>query len=146
MKLLATLARAFPALVLGSGAIPACTCSQTPALPAEAAADFGNLAVPAPGAGEMVPYLAAARAVIEKKAPASLPALPGRRVFVAFWPGQGGGTRGEALALVASANGSTLGDAVLGAAGRVAAELAPLAPGHDPTTGRIEIDVATSLA
>ena len=129
----------------GLAAIPACTCSQTPALPAEAAADFGNLAAPAPGAGEMALYLAAARAILEKKAPApspgSLPTLPGRRVFVAFWPGRGGGTRGEAL--VGSANGSTLADAVLGAAGRVAADLTP---GRDPTTGRIEIDVATSLA
>ncbi|MGH7438671.1 MAG: hypothetical protein ACRENE_23535, partial [Polyangiaceae bacterium] len=91
------------------------------------------------------PYLAAARAVIEKKAPApspaSLPPLPGRRVFVAFWPGPGGGTRGEAL--VGSANGPTLGDAVLGAAGRVAVDLAA---GRDASTGRIEIDVATGVA
>jgi hypothetical protein len=142
---LARLAALAPLAVLAAlAAVPGCTCSRTPSLPAEAAADFGNYAAPSPSPADMTPYLAAARAAIEKKAPASpppiAPALPGRRVFVAFWPGLGGGPRGEAV--IASANGATLADAVTGAAGRVASQLGA---GLDPSTGRIEIDVATGV-
>ena len=99
---------------------PGCTCSRTPSLPAEAAADFGNYAAPAPRADDMVPYLTAARAAVEKRAapPPAAPALPGRRVFVAFWPGRGGGPRGEAV--VGSGNGGDLGEPFTSAAGRVA--------------------------
>jgi hypothetical protein len=91
----------------------------------------------------MASYLALARATLEKRPPPPPPASStqrGRRVFLGFWPGRGGGTRGEAV--VASANGATLGDAVLGAANALAAQMGT---GRDPTAGRLEIDVATAV-
>jgi hypothetical protein len=61
-------------------------------------------------------------------------------VFLAFWPGRGGGPRGEAV--VTSANGATLTDAVQGAASALQAKLGA---GRDPTGGRLELDVATGV-
>jgi hypothetical protein len=120
---------------------PGCTCGRA-AVPAEAAEDFGDIASAPPSAADMVAYLAAARAVLEKRGggPVLPPDTKGRRVFLGFWPGPGGGPRGEAE--VASASAGTLGDAVLAAAHALATAIGT---GRDVTTGRLEIDVATAL-
>jgi hypothetical protein len=121
-------------------AAPGCTCGRA-SIPAEAAQDFGDMAAPAPSVADIASYLAGARAIIEKgPPPAPHPtALPGRRVFLAFWPGTGGGTRGEAL--VASARGATLDESVLGAAKALAAQLGA----RDTARGRLELDVSTAV-
>jgi hypothetical protein len=118
-----------------------CTCSRGLALPPEAGKDFGDVAAPAPGATDMGPYLAMARAIVEHPgAPPPRPALPtspGRRVALAFWPAHHGSAGGEAV--VASATGASLADAVAAAA-------TALGPGaREPASGRLEIDVATGI-
>jgi hypothetical protein len=131
------------ALVLAAlAAGPGCTCSRA-SLPAEAAQDFGDIAAPAPSVADIVACLAEARAVIEQQPPpppAPASKLPGRRVFLAFWPGSGGGPRGEAV--VASSSGATLGEAVHAAATDL---LARMGAGRNASGGRLEIDVATAV-
>jgi hypothetical protein len=129
-------------LLLTLSIAPACTCSRTAPLPAEVGQDFGSVAAPAPGAADIGPYLALARAVVEQRSPQPLPpaaAAAGRRVFLAFWP-ERGGVRGDAI--VGSASGATLAAAVTAAANDLRARLGE---GRDPRGGRLELDVASAV-
>jgi len=109
-----------------------CTCGHR--LPPEAGRDFGDIARPPP---DGAPYLAIARAILEHRGRGGAPAPPqaaGRRAMLTLW-------RPGSEALVATALGGTLGDAVATAAESIAAKAgAAGAPG-----GRLEIDLPTSL-
>ena len=61
------------------------------------------------------------------------PQAPGRRVFLAFY-------RSDGDAVVATANGARLADAVASAAEEIAGKV------KDPTKGRLELDVPTGLS
>jgi hypothetical protein len=97
----------------------------------EAARDFGDIAATLPDGHA---YLALARAVVERRDPSAAPLpppAPGRRVFLGLW-------RDGQLA-VATANGATLADAVMGAAASIAATDA------DAAAGSLELDVPTHV-
>jgi hypothetical protein len=115
-------------IATAAGFLPACVCSR--ALPAEAHQDFGAYEAPPPDAKGL---LALARAVLEKKPRPVSEGGPGRRVMLAFWhPGT--------EVVVTTGNGATVADSVV-----MAAEaMAPKVP--DPSAGRLELDVPTSLS
>jgi hypothetical protein len=104
--------------------------------PPEAGRDFGNLGG---GAVDATPYLAMARAIVEHRGRATAPnppAAPGRRVFLAVWPGSSGP---GGPPIVTTANAASLADAVAAAADAVAAK------GTDATHARLELDVPTAV-
>ncbi len=115
------------ALALG----PGCTCVRP-----QQARDFGDTAAPAPNLQVAQACLVLARAIVEHRGrsavAAPLPA-PGRRVMLTlFRPGS--------EALVATADGTTLADAVASAAETLAAKVTdPL-----PSDARLEMDVPLS--
>jgi hypothetical protein len=109
--------------------------------PAEAGRDFGNLAVPLGSAADATPYLAMARAIVDHRGRAAVPAPPpgpGRRVFLSAWPGVGGSIVGV-IPAVTSANSASLADAVAAAAEAMAAK--PI----DASQVRLELDVPMSV-
>jgi hypothetical protein len=116
-----------------------CICSRG-GLPPEARLDFGDTSAPPPDARAC---LATARAVLDGRTGAAVPALPplpARRVMLALWRG------GQAS--VATANGPTLADALASAAGSIAGKNAGgevTAFGQPLQEGRLELDVPTSL-
>ncbi len=121
-------------LVLAASVLGACTCERGPS-PVDVRRDFGALGAPVP---DVAPFLAMARAIVDKRGRGAVPEpppSPGRRVMLAYWPPAGTGESS-----VATAAGATMADAVAAAA----AALAPSV--HDVATGRLEIDVPTTLA
>jgi hypothetical protein len=115
-------------MVAAAGVLPGCVCSR--AVPAEAHQDFGAYEAPPPEAKGL---LALARAVLEKGPRPVTGGGPGRRVMLAFW-------RPGAEAVITTGEGATTADSVA-----LAAEaMAPKVP--DPGSGRIELDVPTSLS
>jgi len=125
--------RLAPAVVVviaaAAGFLPGCVCSR--ALPAEAHQDFGAYDAPPPDAKGL---LALARAVLEKgPRPLNVGSEGGRRVMLAFWhPG--------AEVVVTTGNAATVADSVV----QAAEAMAPKVP--DPSAGRLELDVPTSLS
>ena len=125
--------RLAPAVVVviaaAAGFLPGCVCSR--ALPAEAHQDFGAYEAPPPDAKGL---LALARAVLEKgPRPLNVGSEGGRRVMLAFWhPG--------AEVVVTTGNAATVADSVV----QAAEAMAPKVP--DPSAGRLELDVPTSLS
>ena len=110
--------------------------------PADAGRDLGNLAAPLGAAGDAAPELAMARAILDHRGRAAVaapPAGPGRRVFLAAWPGSPGASGGPASPVVTSANAATLPDAVAAAAEALAAK------GVDASHARLELDVPTGV-
>src|ERR1700679_4178614 len=95
---------AWVAAIAGLGLAPGCVCGNSHALPAGASRDFGDTGVAPPDATQAAAYLALARAVVEHKGRAAVPAPPagtGRRVMLAYYhPGL--------EPLVATASGATL--------------------------------------
>jgi hypothetical protein len=115
-------------------ALTGCSTCGRSGPPQEARRDMGDTSASAPDAA---PYLAMARAIIERRgraAVASPSQAPGRRVFLAFWADAGG-----VAPHVATANGATLADAVAAAADEIAAKT-------QDGGGRLELDVASSVA
>jgi hypothetical protein len=115
---------------------PGCTCAHGESLPPEAGRDFGDTSAPVPDAA---PYLAMARAILEHGGRAGAPEPPaahGRRIVLACYP------RG-AEALVATASGATLADAVAAAAESIAGKLKE---SRTVAEARLELDVPTHLA
>jgi len=109
--------------------------------PAEAGRDFGNLALPLGGAADATSYLAMARAIVDRRGRGAVPPPPpgpGRRVFLAAWPGSAASPAGI-LPVVTSANGANLADAVAAAADALAAK------GVDASRARLELDVPTGV-
>jgi hypothetical protein len=133
LPLLAATRRAMAIAALGLALAPGCTCSRG-GPPPEAGKDFGESALTQP-APDAMPYLVLARAVVEHRGRATVPAppdAPGRRVMLAFWPPG----RGEPVA--ATAMGGTLADAVAAAAEAIASKVPDAAAAR---AGRIELDV-----
>jgi hypothetical protein len=109
--------------------------------PAEAGRDFGNLGLPLGGAADATGYLAMARAIVDHRGRGAVPPPPpgpGRRVFLAAWPGSATSPAGV-LPVVTSANGANLADAVAAAADALAAK------GVDASHARLELDVPTGV-
>ncbi len=103
--------------------------------PAEAGRDFGAFSA---GAVDATPYLVMARAILDHRGRAAVPAppaAPGRRTFLAAWPAAGSPSR----AVVTTGNAANLADAVAAAADAMAAK------GLDPSQTRLELDVATGV-
>lgn len=115
--------------------LPACVCSR--GIPAEAKADFGAYDAPPPDAKGL---LTLARAVLEKKPRPAADAGPGRRVMLAFWPTPSPSGRAGPETVVTTGKGATVGDSVVLAAEEMAGKV------PDPSAGRIELDVPTSLS
>ncbi len=118
-------------------AVFAAGCTRGGGAPPEAARDFGSLAG---GAVDATPYLAMARAIVEHRGRATVPAppaAPGRRVFLAVWAAS---TAGPARPpVVTTANAPSLADAVAAAADAASAQ------GADATHARLELDVPTAV-
>jgi hypothetical protein len=131
-----------PLLALAALALEIAGCTRGHAgPPADAGRDFGNLALALGGASDAAPYLAMVRAIVDHRGRAAVaapPPGPGRRVFLAAWPGSAG-TAAGAVPAVTSANGATLADAVAAAAEALAAK------GIDANSARLELDVPTSV-
>ncbi|HEY1695279.1 MAG TPA: beta-L-arabinofuranosidase domain-containing protein [Polyangiaceae bacterium] len=116
--------------------LPGCTCGGGKGngpLDARTASDFGDVHLPPPPDAQ--PYLALARAVIEhgpegRGGVPAPPALPGRRVGLVFY-------RGDGDSVVATAKAGTLADSVAAAAEAIAPKV------KDASKGRIELDVVT---
>lgn len=132
-----TLALPLAAALVSVSAVPACTCSGGKgggALDERARAEFGDVHAPPPA--DAVPYLRLARAVVEHGRDAATggtpepPPLPGRRVVLAFFHGDG-------ESVVATANGRTLAEAVTAAAAQIGTKV------KDAPLGRLELDVVT---
>jgi hypothetical protein len=122
-------------LVAGCALAAACPgstgCARCGAPRIEPRIDFGETSAPI---ADTRPYFALARAIVEHRGRAAVsepPRAPGRRVFVALWSGQ-------QAAVVATAKGASLADAVAAAA-EAAASRAPASP-----ASRIEIDITQS--
>jgi hypothetical protein len=133
------------AVALASAILPACTCRSSNGgghdlpLPTEAWKDFGDTSVAPPAPSDVPPYLAFARAVVEHKGRAAVPAPPpsaGRRIMLAAYMAPP--HAGEPA--VATATGATLADAVAAAAETLAPKVT------DPATARFELDVPTHLS
>ena len=110
--------------------------------PAEAGRDFGDLEhAPPISSADARGYLVMARAILDHRGRAAVappPPAPGRRVFLALWPGaQPGSTPGTPA--VVTANAANLADAVAAAAEGIAAK------GYDVGHARVELDVATGV-
>ncbi|HEX8795367.1 MAG TPA: beta-L-arabinofuranosidase domain-containing protein [Polyangiaceae bacterium] len=110
-----------------AGFLPGCVCSRH--VPAEAHDDFGAYEAPPPDAKGL---LALARAVLQKTPRPAADSGPGRRVMLAFW-------RPGAEEVVTTGKGATVADSVVQAAEAMATKV------PDPSAGRIELDVPTSL-
>jgi hypothetical protein len=112
---------------------PGCTCGSAHL---QVARDFGNTAAALPELQITQACLVMARAIVEHRGRAAVPSpppAPGRRVMLAvFRPGSD--------ALVGTASGATLSDAVAGAADAIATR----APGPLPPEARLEMDVPVS--
>jgi hypothetical protein len=122
-------------MATAAGFFPGCVCSR--GVPAEAHEDFGAYEAPPPDAKVL---LALARAVLEKGPRSASEQGEGRRVMLSYWPGPSPGGRPGAEAIVTTGKGATVADSVT-----LAAEaMAPKVP--DPSAGRIELDVPTSLS
>jgi hypothetical protein len=118
-------------MVLAASAAPGCTCGGgRGALPEQAGKDFGDTKAPPPDA---TPYLALARSILQGTEAPAPPAAAGRRVMLAFH-------RGDGEAVVATATGPALGDAVASAARQLATHV------KDATKGRLELDVVTGVS
>src|SRR5579871_1890255 len=127
-------------LALAPTAVPACTCrggsgGHEPPPEAEARRDFGDLAVPSPGAQDAAKLLALARSVVEHKGRDAAPPPPrvaGRRVVLAaYLPGAGE----PVVATAVPAAGGNLADAVVAAAEQLAPKV------KDAAAARLELDV-----
>jgi hypothetical protein len=126
-------------LLLALSGTPACVCSTAHRTPAEAPRDFGDPHALAP-LPDAPAYLGLARYVLARPGTppaAPPPPAPGRRAFLLFFssPAKQDGV------VAASANGTTLEEAVRNAATAMAPKL------HDAQvgTGRLELDVPTTL-
>jgi hypothetical protein len=128
-----------------------CTSCGGHGAPPEASHDFGDFAAPPPDALHAASYLAMARAIVFPGAAAaalpparpapqqalpSLPPGPGRRVMLAYF-------RPGSEVRVATSGGATLADAVVSAAGLLAAQLGDA---REVARGRFELDLPTRLA
>jgi hypothetical protein len=130
-----------PLVVLAAATLEIMACTRGGGgPPAEAGRDFGNLALPLGDAADATPYLAMARAIALHRGRGAVPAPPpgpGRRVFLAAWPGSA--SPAGILPVVTSANGASLADAVAAAADALAAK------GVDASRARLELDVPTGV-
>ncbi len=122
-------------IATAAGIVPGCVCHR--GVPPEARADFGVYDAPLPDAKAL---LALARAVLEKAPHPPSDGGAGRRVLLAYWPSPSPGGRPGAEAVVTTGKGATVGDSVVAAAEAMAAKV------PDPSAGRLEIDVPTSLS